>query len=152
MWAAWHWGLVQFTTYHFQLTAISKTVNSRQPRAVVGTTSLHVAHQHSNISWYQWIPTTTCLAAHYLGWPGWDCTRRKTFIHSQPVLQFIIPFRLLHNKIKLPAVYSIFLTQLSRVVIFFCNLTPSYPWPTSTFYAFHFITHTVFHPIILILS
>jgi len=44
-------------------------------------------------------------------------------------------------------VRSIFLAYLSDVAMFFYNLTPSFLWPVSGSYTFHFIIHAFLSPI-----
>jgi len=48
-------------------------------------------------------------------------------------------------------VHSIFLAYLLDLTIFLYDLMPSFLWPASRSYTFHFEIRAYFHPVILIL-
>jgi len=47
----------------------------------------------------------------------------------------------------LATVHNTLAVQLSDVIVFFHNLSPSFLWPASSSYTLHFIIHAFFHPL-----
>jgi len=80
-------------------------------------------------------------------------TRLTAFIQSTRVsrcqkkhsLTYILSFWLLYNIFNylssFSTVHSIFLAYLSGLTIFFCDLSPTFLWPASRSYTFHFNIH-----------
>ena len=90
--------------------------------------------------------TTTILQTFVWNYPG-ELVPEEAFTHSHLSWSLIILYLLPPST----AIHGILPVQFTCLTVFLHNLCPSFLWSTSWSGTLHFVLHTFFHPIILLI-